>query len=200
MLRGIQCAEGSAYMDCYPPLRLCTIQSWAGSHACFPLYYTLYSPLSPLLFRVSPPSPLLLSCSHRRRLLHNFHTGTYQNIFKQKSMTYGCWTLLPPCNPSIWEIDFRRWFDIDPVYALILASAWGPRVVRFSRAVWFFLVRDIQKIKVFASNSNISPFWFLLPHMFPYLTTSTQGHIWKIWRKKNQILNHWSDLKVWPMC
>ena len=186
MLRGIQCAEGSAYMDCYPPFHKALYYPKLSRVPCLLPLYTILSipPLFPLLFRVSPPSPLLLSCSHRRRLLHNFHTGTYQNIFKQKSMIYGCWTLLPPCNPSIWEIDFRRWFDIDPVYALILASAWGPRVVRFSRAVWFFLVRDIQKIKVFASNSNISPFWFLLPHMFPYLTTSTQGHIWKIWRKK----------------
>ena len=46
MPRGIQCAEGSAYMDCYPPFRLCTIQSWAGSHACFPsILYSLFPPL-----------------------------------------------------------------------------------------------------------------------------------------------------------
>ena len=106
-----------------------------GPMPASPLYYTLYSPLSPLLFRVSPPSPLLLSCSHRRRLLHNFHTRTYQKKFKQKTMSYGCWDLLSACNPSIWEIEFCGWFDIDPEYAIILASAWGPRVVRFSKAV-----------------------------------------------------------------
>ena len=57
MLRGIQCAEGSAYMDCYPPFRLCTIQSWAGSHACFPsILYSLFppSPLSFLEFLLPP--------------------------------------------------------------------------------------------------------------------------------------------------
>lgn len=108
MLRGIQCAEGSAYMDCYPPFRLCTIQSWAGSHACFPsILYSLFPPLSPLLFRVSPPSPLLLSCSNRRRLLHNFHTGTYHKIFWNKNQ---CLTVAGICCRLVIQVYGRLHF------------------------------------------------------------------------------------------
>ena len=112
MLRGIQCAEGSAYMDCYPPLRLCTIQSWAGSHACFPSIPP--SPLSFLefllpLFCFSVAATAVAYFTTSTQGL----TGTYQNIFKQKSMSYGCWDLFPACNPSIWEIEF-----CDSAYAL----------------------------------------------------------------------------------
>ena len=62
MLRGIQCAEGSAYMDCYPPFHKALYYPKLSRVPCLlPLYTILSIPPSPLSFLEFLLPPLCFS-------------------------------------------------------------------------------------------------------------------------------------------